>query len=436
MRITDAAIVVVSAMLWAGIAFADEPVPAPTTPPTTQPASEPTTAPATQPCCVTVSSDGVSIACAGWRPLLVQYPKFKDFAITQIEVDPAGNSSRLTYGEAIRLTVKVKSDAIEYAFRDLPVTIKSVPLWMDFDPSFADGGCYRLNDGDAVDFPATQPADPQFVKQHNARRFALHDRDERNLVFSLSNADTYLQVADHRDQSSPKYSMVMAIPTNPGNPVYTVYLGEIPSVVPAVVEAMMTVERTRTPIVADANPDEWEHVPGNAVNITRIVEGKPASPNSATIRCAWDENNLYLLVTAVDPTPMKNPNRPEELWMGDAVELFIGPDHIDCDGDCTRTDRQVLIGIDAADTKSLVKNAADATVAIQAQAKPIEGGWTLEAAIPFKSLGIAPDPGVAFRFDIAVDDSAIGESRLLQLVWAGTNRNSLSRTGWGHAVLK
>ncbi|HEX2949921.1 MAG TPA: sugar-binding protein, partial [Armatimonadota bacterium] len=60
-------------------------------------------------------------------------------------------------------------------------------------------------------------------------------------------------------------------------------------------------------------------------------------------------------------------------------------------------------------------------------------GYTLEAAIPFASLGITPANGKQLLFDIAIDDSANGAQRLRQLMWNGGARNSSDRSQWGLA---
>ena len=61
-------------------------------------------------------------------------------------------------------------------------------------------------------------------------------------------------------------------------------------------------------------------------------------------------------------------------------------------------------------------------------------GYTLEAGLPFAALGFTPQQGQSVRFDLAVDDSSDGESRRCQIVWNGTERDSVDRTGWGTAV--
>lgn len=62
-------------------------------------------------------------------------------------------------------------------------------------------------------------------------------------------------------------------------------------------------------------------------------------------------------------------------------------------------------------------------------------GYTMEAAIPFNSLSITPAEGQQLRFDLAIDDSVDGKTRLRQIVWNGIRRNSTDRTYWGRALL-
>ena len=57
-------------------------------------------------------------------------------------------------------------------------------------------------------------------------------------------------------------------------------------------------------------------------------------------------------------------------------------------------------------------------------------GYTLEAAIPFSSLGFTPQDGKTLAFDLAINNSTDGTNRTAQLVWNGTARNSAGRTHW------
>ena len=59
----------------------------------------------------------------------------------------------------------------------------------------------------------------------------------------------------------------------------------------------------------------------------------------------------------------------------------------------------------------------------------------MEAAIPWKALGIIPETGTVFRFDFGLDDSDGNKPQQCQLMWSGTGRNNEDRTGWGIAVL-
>ena len=66
---------------------------------------------------------------------------------------------------------------------------------------------------------------------------------------------------------------------------------------------------------------------------------------------------------------------------------------------------------------------------------PNANGYALEAAIPWNALGITPESGRKFRFDIGLDDGDDGPRRLRQFMWSGKAGNSAERTAWGSATL-
>lgn len=58
-------------------------------------------------------------------------------------------------------------------------------------------------------------------------------------------------------------------------------------------------------------------------------------------------------------------------------------------------------------------------------AKPVDGGWALEMALPWEQVGIiAPAAGLAFGFDLGIDDADESkERRETQLMWHGAAEN-------------
>lgn len=135
---------------------------------------------------------------------------------------------------------------------------------------------------------------------------------------------------------------------------------------------------------------------------------------------------------------MKNLNQAAAIWAGDGVELFIGPEHVEQPGALLFTDRQILLSAGNADGQPqwFFANAPQQAPLTLAVMPAVNGlGYTLEAAIPFNSLGFKPTEGQTLAFDLAIDNSTDGRTRTAQLVWNGTARNSADRTHWGRALL-
>ena len=199
------------------------------------------------------------------------------------------------------------------------------------------------------------------------------------------------------------------------------------------------VPRAEGPIRLDGRRDDWPGVPPERIGPQRLVEGADAGGVEAVFRLCWDAARLYLLVEVTDPTPMKNDHTGDRIWSADGVELFIGHEQPDRPGPLLFTDRQVLLsaGLPGGKPQWYYGNAPKQYACELVVVPRVGGGgYTLEAAIPFDALGLAPKEGQELLFDLAVDNSSDGKSRACQLMWNGAARNSTDRTHWGRAALR
>ena len=193
------------------------------------------------------------------------------------------------------------------------------------------------------------------------------------------------------------------------------------------------------PIAVDAQLTGWPGRPPERIASDRLTVGRDSKGVEATFKVCWDEKALYLLADVTDPTPMQNQHSGPDLWSADGLELFIGSEAIDQAGPLRFTDRQILIGAgNTADGKqSHVVNAPTQPKIKRAVVLNTAGnGYTLEVAVPWSAVGIQPKEGLELLFDLAVDDSADGQSRNSQLMWNGSDRNSADRGGWGRLILE
>jgi hypothetical protein len=193
--------------------------------------------------------------------------------------------------------------------------------------------------------------------------------------------------------------------------------------------------RAAGPMAIDGRLDGWPGRPPERLGADRLALGRESGGTEAAFKLCWDEKALYLLVNVTDPTPMKNAHSGADLWNADAVELFIGGEKPEQGGALLFTDRQILLGA-GKDNQTHVVNAARQPVIETSVTPSVDGkGYTLEAAIPWSALDVAPKEGQTLLFDLALGNSADGKQRTSQLVWNGGPRNSSDRGGWGRLTL-
>jgi hypothetical protein len=198
----------------------------------------------------------------------------------------------------------------------------------------------------------------------------------------------------------------------------------------------VAISRMVNQFVLDGSRARWPSVPPARIGADGLVQGRDAQGLEATFRLAWDDANLYLFVEVSDPTPMKNSQKPQNIWNGDAIELFIGHEDLDQGGSLKYSDRQILIRGAKTDGPDVYFGNAPKQVPARSIVLPgLDGkGYTLEAAIPWEGLGFVPKAGQEILFDLGVDDSETGNGRIRQIVFNGNARNSKDRGVWGRAT--
>lgn len=225
--------------------------------------------------------------------------------------------------------------------------------------------------------------------------------------------------------------------------IYAVQLGERPPFVfdnpryNSSAVAMKTVKIYRTPgaMKIDGRAEGWPGIPAETIAPDRVVEGAGKDVGiQAHFKLCWDEQNLYVLANVTDPTPMLNKLSGDMLWAADGLELFVGHEKLDAAGPLLFSDRQVLLSAGKEPRSFFVNQPKQAQCQIAVIPEVDGSGYTLEAAIPFASLGFSPTEGQSLRFDLAIDNSNDGSRRAQQLMWNGSARNAGDRTDWGKAV--
>jgi hypothetical protein len=102
------------------------------------------------------------------------------------------------------------------------------------------------------------------------------------------------------------------------------------------------------------------------------------------------------------------------------------------------SDHQVLLGAKAKPKAGdwFIVNAPRQVAIALSVAPNVDGkGYSLEAAIPWRALNVAPKEGQELLFDMGVNDAPPGGDRSRQLMWNGGERNSGDRSQWGRLQL-
>jgi len=197
--------------------------------------------------------------------------------------------------------------------------------------------------------------------------------------------------------------------------------------------------RATGPIALDGTTANWPGIPPEVVSGNHRVAGADSGGVEGTFKLCWDDRNLYVLASIVDPTSLHNSHQkvPADIWNGDAIELFLGSENLDQGGPLLFTDRHLSVGAGAAGAAPFFDSNSPAQYACQTNLIPGGDGkgYTLEIAIPWSGLGVTPKPGLELLFDLAIDDAATDRGRSRQITWNGTDKNSSDRTHWGRMKL-
>ena len=158
----------------------------------------------------------------------------------------------------------------------------------------------------------------------------------------------------------------------------------------------------------------------------------PSADIQGEFRAMWDDDALYLLVQVLDDERVSGEGSAP--WDDDGVEVYL-------DGDGSRND--AVEGFDENDRQYVFR--WQDTTAYEANEKSIEGvrvgqagwdfGYRVEVAIPWSTLGVAPQAGGLLGLDVHVNDDD-GVGREDKLMWSdGADKAHSEPRRFGKAVL-
>jgi O-glycosyl hydrolase len=180
-------------------------------------------------------------------------------------------------------------------------------------------------------------------------------------------------------------------------------------------------------LAIDGNLMESGWVINNSVG--KMITG--TSDNNITFGTMWDETNFYVGVKVLDAN-LINDSDPAKTYQDDSVEIYI-------DGDNSRSssygidDHQITLG-----WHDQQLSAGGGIPGVTFAQKDIDGGFTVEMAIPWAGVGITPPKtGSVIGFDVGYndDDGHNNGSRESQTMWRGSGNNWQSTAAFGSLYL-
>ncbi len=163
----------------------------------------------------------------------------------------------------------------------------------------------------------------------------------------------------------------------------------------------------------------WSATPENKLEKTISGATVPTSNDlSANYKTAWDANNLYFFVSVKDDVIKSDSGNQH--WNDDTIEIYldINADRKGAYGD---DDYQIIFPMGGKDIVTPNKTLGS----IQRSQKPVTGGYVLEVAIPWGSLGAtSPINGTKIGIDVHITDDDDGGARDSKITWNTTINDS------------
>lgn len=212
-----------------------------------------------------------------------------------------------------------------------------------------------------------------------------------------------------------------------------------------------TVRRLKQAPKLDGSSAGWGRVPALVIAPTNLVQGKvaDATDSSAVFRIAHDGRTFFVDVEVKDDVVVTNiaPDDIKGHWRSDSVEICINPV-----GSAEHTMGCFKLGIFPFDTTGVVRAARDA----DARQGPVEetapgtriisrrtaDGYRIQAAIPFREIGISSPKGARLGFNLILYDgdkreAALGENiNKSRLAWAPRSGVMGRPEDWGRIDLE
>jgi hypothetical protein len=200
-----------------------------------------------------------------------------------------------------------------------------------------------------------------------------------------------------------------------------------------------------TPAVIDGDLSEWvstSYVVNQALSYANS-NWSGAADLSATYYLAWDANYLYLAVQRIDDTFVQV-STGRYMYRGDDVEIQLDANLSGDYSTKSLSGDDFQIGLSPGNFGTLHPEAhlwfprslEHGLSSVQIKASKSNGGYQLEAKIPWSTFGVSPQAGDRFGFALSLSDNdSPGVSTWQSMVSSVTTRRVADPTTWGTLVL-
>lgn len=188
---------------------------------------------------------------------------------------------------------------------------------------------------------------------------------------------------------------------------------------------------TQKPIKQAQRPDliirrskqhgQWSHQ--EAVQLKNIIGGNLTGKKdlSAVWQAKWDNEFLHIRVDTLDDHFVRDSAAP---WSDDSIEIYI-----DADGSRTasfdgKNDFHLIFRWKDQKVNLSQNSARRGDMRVQQTMTRTDHGLILEAAIPWRSLGVQPKEGHSIGIDIQINDDDDGNDRDAKLAWHAKSDDS------------
>jgi hypothetical protein len=208
--------------------------------------------------------------------------------------------------------------------------------------------------------------------------------------------------------------------------------------------------RAAAPLTIDGDPLDWAGLPSySSPYIVFTDDAWDGSDDlAASWQVSWDDANLYFVANVADDTHAQN-QTGNQTFRGDSIELQIDSDRAGDYGPSVSPD-DYQIALSPGDFAGIPPSAfrfqgtnddqmldAPTPHSIIVFASSSGSGYALEAAIPWRDLGITPTPGLVIGLAVNVNDNDRPGTAAQEMMKSSTpERRFDDPTTWGTLTLQ